>query len=150
MSNIPCIVRIDPPADNQVSPAKKKTEPEPEPEACEPEPEPESSGACQRYQVDMSAAVFGNCKCGFPKADHSASALDSSPRGRLASQWQAAADGVEEKVPYPGLDLTCESSLGPLLSFRLQAARLPSSPVALTQTRRRPWTGSSGRRRGMA
>ena len=27
--------------------------------------------ACDDYRLDMSAAIFGACKCGFPKAAHS-------------------------------------------------------------------------------
>ena len=27
-------------------------------------------GACDNYQIDMTAASFGQCKCGFPKAAH--------------------------------------------------------------------------------
>ena len=34
--------------------------------------EKSSGGACDNYRVDMAAANFGDCKCGFPKAAHSA------------------------------------------------------------------------------
>ena len=31
--------------------------------------------ACEEYRIDMTAAVFGTCKCGQPKLAHSAEAL---------------------------------------------------------------------------
>jgi hypothetical protein len=27
--------------------------------------------ACNDYQIDMTAAAFGQCKCGYPKSAHS-------------------------------------------------------------------------------
>ena len=33
------------------------------------------TGACDNYQIDMTAATFGACKCGFPKAAHCSSNL---------------------------------------------------------------------------
>ena len=59
----------------------------------DPEPEPES-GACQAYVVATTATTFGDCKCGFAKADPSAAAL-----GPLVSR-----PGVEGEISAKGRD----------------------------------------------
>ena len=33
------------------------------------------SGPCSQYRVDLTGAVFGQCKCGFAKAEHAPSAF---------------------------------------------------------------------------
>ena len=45
-----------------------------------------SGGACDNYRVDVAAARFGDCKCGFPKADHKNTA-GSAPAVEL--RWLA-------------------------------------------------------------
>ena len=39
------------------------------------------AGACTNYRVDTSAATFGACKCGFPKAAHSAAPAGKQQQG---------------------------------------------------------------------
>ena len=33
------------------------------------------SGPCSQYRVDLTGAVFGQCKCGYAKAEHAPSAF---------------------------------------------------------------------------
>jgi hypothetical protein len=41
--------------------------------------EPAAGGACNEYRVDLAGANFGDCKCGFPKSAHAASAMKRGP-----------------------------------------------------------------------
>lgn len=41
------------------------------------------TGACKDYRLDMKAARFGDCVCGFPKADHKN--LTRGPGGRAVA-----------------------------------------------------------------
>lgn len=34
--------------------------------------------ACDNYRLDMNAAIFGACQCGFPKAEHAESAFGNT------------------------------------------------------------------------
>jgi hypothetical protein len=43
-------------------------------------------GACDRYRVDMTAARFGDCVCGKPKAAHSDAAQHAQPTGSSTTQ----------------------------------------------------------------
>ena len=49
----------------------------------------EGSGACDNYRVDMTAARFGDCKCGWPKAAHSDEALKARPKAGGAATLAA-------------------------------------------------------------
>jgi hypothetical protein len=42
---------------------------------------------CEAYVVDMAAATFGACKCGRPKAEHSAEAIANAPKSPRTKQW---------------------------------------------------------------
>eukprot|EP00516_Mucochytrium_quahogii_P004005 CAMPEP_0203761020 /NCGR_PEP_ID=MMETSP0098-20131031/14192_1 /ASSEMBLY_ACC=CAM_ASM_000208 /TAXON_ID=96639 /ORGANISM=" , Strain NY0313808BC1" /LENGTH=949 /DNA_ID=CAMNT_0050654823 /DNA_START=76 /DNA_END=2925 /DNA_ORIENTATION=- len=44
-----------------------------------------SKGACDDFRIDVTAEKFGTCKCGHPKADHSAAALSGSAAPRRSS-----------------------------------------------------------------
>jgi len=43
------------------------------------EPTNEGPKACDSYEIDLNAAEFGTCKCGFKKTEHSKSALFNKP-----------------------------------------------------------------------
>ena len=51
-------------------------------------PNADPNKPCENYKVDMAAANFGDCKCGFPKKDHVPSAFASrgaKPAGQMAA-----------------------------------------------------------------
>ena len=53
----------------------------------EPKDRPASPVACNDYRIDLAAAAFGQCKCGFTKAEHAPSAV--GPGGRGQSQQRS-------------------------------------------------------------
>ena len=53
------------------------------------EPAKEAGGgdaSCTEYRIDMAAAIFGQCKCGRAKSEHTPKALSGgrSPRKKVA------------------------------------------------------------------
>ena len=51
-------------------------------------PNADPNKPCENYKVDMAAANFGDCRCGFPKKDHVPSAFASrgaKPAGQMAA-----------------------------------------------------------------
>ena len=44
-------------------------------------PNPDPDKACENYKVDMAAANFGDCKCGYAKKDHAPAAFASRGGG---------------------------------------------------------------------
>ena len=55
-----------------------------------------SEVACDSYRVDMLAASFGTCKCGFAKRDHTTTA--ATARAPRAAEEEEAAPTVAEKA----------------------------------------------------
>ena len=53
--------------------------------------------ACDDYRVDVTAAVFGACKCGFPKSAHAVTA--AAPRRRPKSVTLPKKDPPKEPEP---------------------------------------------------
>ena len=57
----------------------------PPPPPAKDDDEKAASGACERYQLDMAAARFGDCICGFPKAAHSRESLKAGSKPGMPS-----------------------------------------------------------------
>ena len=47
--------------------------------------------ACENYQIDMTAASFGACKCGHAKAEHTMVGGPKKGGGKVASPFKAKA-----------------------------------------------------------
>ena len=60
--------------------------------------------ACGNYRLDMAAASFGDCKCGRPKHEHAADALQSARSGRTSSV------GTPHPLAPPAVGLPATSS----------------------------------------
>lgn len=76
--------------------------------------------ACGNYGVDIFAFRFGDCKCGFPKADHNLSKPQPSQPKPLRSQVPAAAIPLQAAVNA--------STLGPVNpTAASQAAAAPTA-----------------------
>jgi hypothetical protein len=50
--------------------------------------------ACENYQIDMTAASFGACKCGHAKAEHTIVGGPKKGGGKVASPFKAKAAPV--------------------------------------------------------
>ena len=57
--------------------------------------EEDSGGACDNYRIDLTAAEFGTCKCGFPKAAHKSGG--GAPRSKVKVPAAKAAEPPAEK-----------------------------------------------------
>mmetsp|Transcript_43893 Transcript_43893/g.99198 ORF Transcript_43893/g.99198 Transcript_43893/m.99198 type:complete len:210 (+) Transcript_43893:72-701(+) len=60
--------------------------------------------ACGNYQLDMTAAAFGQCKCGHPKTSHKVDTSAGKPRrsaGRLVSPKFQASSGLSAAPRTP-------------------------------------------------
>ena len=57
-------------------------------------PNADPNKPCDNYRVDMAAANFGDCKCGFPKKDHAPSAFASRGGAKPAGQTVAPPAGL--------------------------------------------------------
>ena len=78
------------------------------------EPEPQADGPCQNYEVDLAAAEFGACKCGFSKAQHT-KATDARVRATGSTTRTDEHAGVAENSSqlqdvHPVCSITCTSS----------------------------------------
>ena len=79
--------------------AEEGVPPPPQP-ALQEDEEDEEPQACQSYALDMSAATFGQCKCGFPKLAHT-QAAPARPRGR---ESRGSGRGLPRPEPEPELE----------------------------------------------
>eukprot|EP00929_Paragymnodinium_shiwhaense_P040561 TRINITY_DN21166_c0_g2_i1.p1 TRINITY_DN21166_c0_g2~~TRINITY_DN21166_c0_g2_i1.p1 ORF type:complete len:1174 (-),score=338.26 TRINITY_DN21166_c0_g2_i1:131-3652(-) len=68
-----------------------------------------AAGPCSTYRVDLAGRGFGDCKCGFPKSAHQASALTSEPPEKKKVHAEAA--GGKDDGKAGGHDEEAEADL---------------------------------------
>ena len=56
---------------------------------------------CSNYRINMAAANFGECMCGFPKAAHTVGGPPSSGRAKVGKVFGAAARQEPVAAPPP-------------------------------------------------
>ena len=73
-----------------------------------------AEGACEAFEVDITASVFGSCKCGFVKVEHSDAAQTASPPlSRKSSTRNEVAEAAQDKpTPAPRVDDGSEDESG--------------------------------------
>ena len=62
----------------------------------------DAGGACDNYELDMTAARFGDCKCGFPKRDHVGKpSVTAAISGRSSAHVTLPAPSPQPSAPAP-------------------------------------------------
>ena len=95
-----------------------------------------ATGACDNYKLDLNAATFGACVCGYVKKEHRGPAVAASPRARHGSiaaraasishvKMQSRADPITPPVPSPAHRAASVDSAG-LATAPCPAERLHS------------------------
>ena len=105
--------------------------PKPAPAQQEEEP-PAGPKACDDYRVDMAAARFGDCKCGFPKADHKKT-TGLAPAGGGARKMfvpQATPPPAPKPAPAPVPTLASPPPAPPPPEPPTPAAPTPVAPTS--------------------
>ena len=84
--------------------------------------------ACEEYRIDMTAAVFGTCKCGQPKLAHSAEALaPKKKRGAAAAAAATKPSDPDEPPPPPAHMLRSSKAAAPKPAAAPETVPAPAS-----------------------
>lgn len=70
--------------------------------------------ACDNYRIDMTAAAFGQCKCGAPKSEHVMTSAGGMS-AKAAAQRRASAASPSKPVAVVARFVALDSKYGALL-----------------------------------